>query len=218
MIDSYDTERRHGAAENILNSARATSFMTPKSPIEALFRSETLRMAHDQPFARELINSGRLSQPCSLAGFPLQTDSGGPCAAGNRHARCAGRGYVADLARAGRVHAGGFGGVHLPDVPGIRRIGIAQREAHYPCYGDMSGYALGRYGMGQAYLFRPDGHVAAVFSTPTVAGVRGGPRPCARPQTRPVGGRLMTQRTRSIHASGFAGRGDDDLRSPSGGP
>jgi 3-(3-hydroxy-phenyl)propionate hydroxylase len=49
--------------------------MTPKSPVEALFRSETLRMAHDQPFARELINSGRLSKPCSLAGFPLQTDS-----------------------------------------------------------------------------------------------------------------------------------------------
>jgi 3-(3-hydroxy-phenyl)propionate hydroxylase len=75
LIDSYDMERRHGAEENILNSARATSFMTPKSPIEALFRSETLRMAHDQPFARELINSGRLSKPCSLAGLPLQTDN-----------------------------------------------------------------------------------------------------------------------------------------------
>jgi 3-(3-hydroxy-phenyl)propionate hydroxylase len=49
--------------------------MTPKSPIEALFRSETLRMAHDQPFARELINSGRLSQTLLARGIPLQTDS-----------------------------------------------------------------------------------------------------------------------------------------------
>jgi 3-(3-hydroxy-phenyl)propionate hydroxylase len=145
--------------------------MTPKSPIEALFRSETLRMAHDQPFARELINSGRLSKPCSLAGFPLQTDSVRPCAAGDGPARCAGRRHWLISLVQGAFTLVGFGGVHLPDVPGVRRIGIAQQAADYPCYGDMEGYALGRYGMGQAYLFRPDGHVAAVFSTPTAAGV-----------------------------------------------
>jgi 3-(3-hydroxy-phenyl)propionate hydroxylase len=60
----------------------------------------------------------------------------------------------------------GFGNVHLPEVPGIRRLGIAQKTADYPCHGDMQGYALGRYGMGMAYLFRPDGHVAAVFERP----------------------------------------------------
>jgi hypothetical protein len=100
--------------------------------------------------------------------------------------------------------------------PGIRRIGIAQREADYPCYGDMAGYALGRYGMGQAYLFRPDGHVAAVFSDADRRGVAAARDRALGHQARNVGGRLMT--ARKIHASGFAGRGDDDLRSASGGP
>jgi 3-(3-hydroxy-phenyl)propionate hydroxylase len=172
LIDSYDTERRHGAKENILNSARATSFMTPKSPIEALFRSETLRMAHDQPFARELINSGRLSRPCSLAGLPLQTDNASVQVRPGTAMPDApvGEDWLISLVQ-GAFTLVGFGGVHLPDVPGVRRIGIAQQAAEYPCFGDMEGYALGRYGMGQAYLFRPDGHVAAVFSTPTAAGV-----------------------------------------------
>ena len=37
LIETYSEERTHGSAENILNSSRATNFMTPKSPIEALF-------------------------------------------------------------------------------------------------------------------------------------------------------------------------------------
>jgi 3-(3-hydroxy-phenyl)propionate hydroxylase len=54
LVETYHEERSHGSAENILNSSRATNFMTPKTPAEALFRSEALRLAHDQPFARRL--------------------------------------------------------------------------------------------------------------------------------------------------------------------
>ncbi len=172
LIESYDAERRHGAEENILNSARATSFMTPKSPIEALFRAETLRMAHDQPFARELINSGRLSKPCSLSGFPLQAeDEEGHVPAGMAAVDAPlGEDWLISLVQ-GDFTLVGFGGVRLPDVRGVRRIGVAQQAADYPCYGDMAGHALGRYGMGLAYLFRPDGHVAAVFSAPSASDV-----------------------------------------------
>ena len=52
LIDSYQTERAMGASENILNSARATNFMTPKSPAEALFRNAVLTLAADHAFAR----------------------------------------------------------------------------------------------------------------------------------------------------------------------
>lgn len=175
LIESYDQERRHGAEENLLNSARATGFMTPKSPIEALFRAETLRMAHDQPFARTLINSGRLSQPCSLAGFPLQTGTGGPVAPGRAMLDApVGEGWLIEMVQ-GDFTLVGFGGVFLPQVPGVRRLGIGHMAADYPCHGDRDGHALGRYGMGLAYLFRPDGHVAAVFDAPraeTVAAAR----------------------------------------------
>ena len=76
LVDSYDTERGRGADENILQSSRATNFMTPKSDTERLFREAVLDLAEDMPFAQRLVNSGRLSQPCSLADLPLQTPAG----------------------------------------------------------------------------------------------------------------------------------------------
>ena len=73
LLETYDEERVHGADENILNSSRSTSFMTPKSTIEREFRDGVLALAADLPFARRLVNSGRLSVPCSLAGMRLQS-------------------------------------------------------------------------------------------------------------------------------------------------
>jgi 3-(3-hydroxy-phenyl)propionate hydroxylase len=171
LLDSYDAERSHGSAENILNSARATNFMTPKSPIEALFRAETLRLAHSQPFAQKLINSGRLSLPCSLEGHSLQTPGQAPLRPGS---------VASDLPLAdgswlvehvqGDFVLVGFGDVALPEVAGIRRLGVDQ-QGPYPCLASRGDYAATRYGMGRAYLFRPDGHVAAVFTQPSAAQV-----------------------------------------------
>ncbi|WP_163557827.1 FAD-dependent oxidoreductase [Halomonas sp. NO4] len=71
LLATYNTERQHGAAENILNSTRATDFITPKSRISRLFRDTTLELAEHYPFARRLVNSGRLSMPCRYDGSPL---------------------------------------------------------------------------------------------------------------------------------------------------
>ncbi|MFY0991695.1 FAD-dependent oxidoreductase [Halomonas sp. C05BenzN] len=71
LLATYNTERQHGAAENILNSTRATDFITPKSRVSRLFRDETLALAEHHPFARSLVNSGRLSMPCRYDGSPL---------------------------------------------------------------------------------------------------------------------------------------------------
>lgn len=71
LLETYNTERIHGADENILNSSRTTTFMTPKSETERAFRSAVLDLAATHPFARRLVNSGRLSVPCSYAGLPL---------------------------------------------------------------------------------------------------------------------------------------------------
>lgn len=172
IIETYHDERSHGSAENIRNSTRSTNFMTPKTPIEALFRAEVLRMAHDQPFARRLINSGRLSLPCSLEGFALQTPGTAPVPPGAPMVDApVGNGWLISLVQ-GDFTLVGFGNVALPDVPDLRRIGIGQSATDYPCHTDTEGYALQRYGKDVAYLFRPDGHVAAVFEAPTEAGIR----------------------------------------------
>lgn len=63
-LAAYDRERVHGADENILNSSRTTRFMTPADGIERLFRDQVLKLAGQMPFARALVNSGRLSVPC----------------------------------------------------------------------------------------------------------------------------------------------------------
>jgi len=69
LVASYDRERVHGADENILNSSRTTAFMTPKTAVERQLRDGVLALAADFPFARGLVNSGRLSKPCHLQGF-----------------------------------------------------------------------------------------------------------------------------------------------------
>ncbi len=73
LIDSYSAEREYAADENILNSSRATDFITPKSDISRNFRNAVLNLAKTHPFARSLVNSGRLSLPATYAGSPLNT-------------------------------------------------------------------------------------------------------------------------------------------------
>ncbi len=71
LLDSYHDERAFGADENILNSSRATDFMTPKNNISRLFRDAVLGLAGQHAFARPLVNSGRLSVPCVYDDFAL---------------------------------------------------------------------------------------------------------------------------------------------------
>lgn len=71
LLDSYDSERVHGADENILNSSRSTDFITPKSDTSRLFRNAVLDLSERFAFARPLVNSGRLSVPCSYDVSPL---------------------------------------------------------------------------------------------------------------------------------------------------
>ena len=73
LIDTYSAEREHAADENILNSSRATDFITPKSEISRSFRNAVLNLAKTHPFARSLVSSGRLSLPATYADSPLNT-------------------------------------------------------------------------------------------------------------------------------------------------
>jgi len=76
LLDSYDHERIQGADENILNSTRSTDFITPKSAMSRLLRDAVLDLSEQYAFARPLVNSGRLSVPCTYDGSPLNTPDG----------------------------------------------------------------------------------------------------------------------------------------------
>jgi 3-(3-hydroxy-phenyl)propionate hydroxylase len=178
LLATYDEERIHGADENIRNSSHSTNFMTPKNAFEHMLRDEVLGLAETYPFARRLVNSGRLSLPCTLAGFALQSPDdpamngamgpGTACTdAPVRDARGQ-SGWLLD-------HLGGdfvvmSFGRPAPVRQDVRRLVIASEPvAGVETLCDESGLLALRYGgrEGAAYLIRPDQHVAARFAEPT---------------------------------------------------
>jgi 3-(3-hydroxy-phenyl)propionate hydroxylase len=170
LLDSYGPEREYAADENILNSTRATDFITPKSPISRLFRDATLDLARAHPFARRIVNSGRLSVPATLYDSPLNTpdrdafDSAmvpgapavdAPLGDGTWLLRqVAGNGFTALVfdGDAAAVTAGSTG---------LVPIAVVKLPA--------SGMAAKRYDAkpGTVYLLRPDQHVCARWRSPT---------------------------------------------------
>ncbi|NDC09331.1 MAG: FAD-dependent oxidoreductase [Oxalobacteraceae bacterium] len=78
LLDTYTDERGFSADENILNSTRSTDFITPKGPVSHAFRNAVLELSRTLPFARKLVNSGRLSVPSFLTGSVLNTPDSDP--------------------------------------------------------------------------------------------------------------------------------------------
>ena len=73
LLDSYHEERAYAADDNIGHSTRATDFITPKSRSSLRLRNAVLELARTEPFARPLINSGRLSTPTPYVQSSLNT-------------------------------------------------------------------------------------------------------------------------------------------------
>ncbi|MGB3243400.1 MAG: FAD-dependent monooxygenase, partial [Sulfitobacter sp.] len=71
LLDSYHAERKQAALENIKNSSRSADFLTPRNPAHSLFRDAVLDLVEHFDFARPMVNSGRLSMPCTYDGSPL---------------------------------------------------------------------------------------------------------------------------------------------------
>ncbi len=168
LIRTYDDERIPAADENILNSTRATDFITPKTDAARAYRDAVLTLAAHHAFARPMVNSGRLSRPWHLLNSPLNawdSDLWPGCLPQGTPALDAPmtRGAQPDwLLR----HVAGPGftllvfGPITPDVPGVMTVRIAPDALH-----DVRGLAARRYGAapGACVLLRPDQHVAALF-------------------------------------------------------
>ncbi|MEO8937822.1 MAG: FAD-dependent oxidoreductase [Burkholderiaceae bacterium] len=177
LLDSYDDERVAAADENILNSTRSTDFITPKSDISRTFRDAVLRLASDHPFARNLVNSGRLSLPATLVDSLLNTRDvdafagamvpGATCV--DAPVRVDGRdGWLLDQLRDDFTlmvfvdQEGGMSDAPVThDIP-LRLLTIGLNAAITSVV-DREGFVAARYDAtpGSAYLVRPDQHVCA---------------------------------------------------------
>jgi 3-(3-hydroxy-phenyl)propionate hydroxylase len=152
LLETYNEERVYGADENIRNSSRATRFMSPAEGMERMFRDAVLDLASEMPFARKLVNSGRLSQPCSLAGLSSCRSS----------------------TKAGALRPG----TPCPDAPHnggwlLNQLGgrykvlaVGANAPHFAIDTVLTTdpLAIQRYGDGISYVIRPDQHIHSVLA------------------------------------------------------
>lgn len=166
LLESYCSERRAASRENILNSTRSTDFITPKFPASRAFRDATLALARDFPFARALINSGRLSVP-TLHESGLDTPDGDSDPDANwRRGPAPGRAMV-------DAPLDGERGPWLVDRigPDFSLLTFAERDFEFGSLPQRltgirvstEGLARQRYDAqpGTTYLIRPDRYIAA---------------------------------------------------------
>jgi 3-(3-hydroxy-phenyl)propionate hydroxylase len=61
LLESYHEERHEAARQNVMVTNRTARFLRPATPVEKLFRSAALGLARQHPFARQLVNTGRMA-------------------------------------------------------------------------------------------------------------------------------------------------------------
>ena len=183
LLDSYSRERRAAAGHNIKLTVRAARFMSPQTAAERQFRRAVLDLAADLPFARALINGGRLSDAFVYADSALTT-SGGQAAPNPPIRLPDGRdGHLFDLVRFGPKFlglwfapadtAGDAAMAALNRDPLLMVAAVGRFVRGLPPIGDAAG-ALAkafRAAPGDLVLLRPDQHVAAHLSQADAAGV-----------------------------------------------
>ena len=65
LLDSYHAERHEAAEHNVLVTNRTARFLRPADGVERLFRTAAISLAKRHLFARQLVNTGRMSTPNS---------------------------------------------------------------------------------------------------------------------------------------------------------
>ncbi|MBC7608232.1 MAG: FAD-dependent monooxygenase [Polaromonas sp.] len=63
LLDSYHTERHEAAQHNVLVTNRTARFLRPADGAERVFRTAAISLAKRHVFARQLVNTGRMSAP-----------------------------------------------------------------------------------------------------------------------------------------------------------
>jgi 3-(3-hydroxy-phenyl)propionate hydroxylase len=198
LLDSYALDRQFAADENIMNSTRSTDFITPKSAASRTLRNAVLQLAREHPFARKLVNSGRLSVPSFYVDSPLNTPADAPFEGAMEPGAPMDDAPVAHDGRPGWLldHTGGrfqlmvyaddpaaldvsaLLGLRGDAVP-VELLVVSPRPGTEGPGGatllhDAHGLVARRYDArdGSAFLLRPDQHLAARWRAPDLARVR----------------------------------------------
>jgi 3-(3-hydroxy-phenyl)propionate hydroxylase len=174
LLNTYHEERAFAADDNLLNSTRSTDFITPKSRASRVLRDAVLQLAEKQPFARRLVNSGRLSTPTPYLGSTLNTPDPSPFEGAMRPGtNCA----DAPVIRNGKPSwllnelSDGFTVLLFGAPPSQDQVREGETTASILSIGsdliDAEGLLRERYDCqpGTTYLIRPDQHVAARWRT-----------------------------------------------------
>jgi 3-(3-hydroxy-phenyl)propionate hydroxylase len=194
LLDSYAHDRQFAADENIMNSTRSTDFITPKSRTSKTFRNQVLALAKHHPFARKLVNSGRLSVPSFLTQSVLNTPDSeafegqmvpgapmddAPIRVNGKEAWLldqVGRGFQALWFVDAPPNADALAQLHALQQAAVPVTTLlVSREAlevtGWPVLQDVQGWLTQRYDAtpGTLYLLRPDQHVVARWRTLNMA-------------------------------------------------
>ncbi|MBC8117956.1 MAG: FAD-dependent oxidoreductase [Burkholderiaceae bacterium] len=194
LLESFDDERVQAADENIMNSSRSTDFITPKSNASRVLREAVLALSQQHPFARRIVNSGRLSMPTTHRESALSTPDRNVFGLGPVPGSPAEDAPLRIQAKASALLdqlGGRFDLVAFDDsgetasalrsaVGAEARVHCVSSAAHtaQQSLQDPDGVTARRYGAqpGTVYLFRPDQHVAARWHGPAIGDVRRGLR------------------------------------------
>ncbi|MCF8211969.1 MAG: FAD-dependent oxidoreductase, partial [Rhodoferax sp.] len=167
LIDTYHEERAFAADDNLGHSTRATDFISPKSRTSLRLRNAVLELARTEPFARPLVNSGRLSSPTPYVNSSLNTPDAEVFAGSMLPGTpCADAPILVEGASGWLLNQLGGGFVLLcfgPAAPvKVNQVVTKVLEVGRD-FDDAKGLVAKRYDArpGTVYLIRPDQHVAA---------------------------------------------------------
>jgi 3-(3-hydroxy-phenyl)propionate hydroxylase len=202
LLDTYHAERRPAAQFNIMTTRRTSRFLSPESPQEKIFRDAAISLAREHPFARNLVNTGRLSTAYHYGASPLcrgRADSSPPVQAGTRLVPGAAvqnapitlpdgnKGTLADLFRDASAFVGLWLGAHAigaaevirwanQSAPRLRMVEMDGAHLGLSRIADPEGrlaLCLGWDGDTPLFiLMRPDMHLAAALVAPDMADLK----------------------------------------------
>ena len=77
LLDSYNEERLEAAQQNVLVTNRTARFLRPADGMERCFRTAAISLAKQHPFARSLVNTGRMAVANSYTHSHICESTGG---------------------------------------------------------------------------------------------------------------------------------------------